>query len=119
MNNDFFLELFNALLIAGIIFYQLVKTRNTRLYGRPGTRLILAGFCFMLFGACLDMTDEFPQLNHWVVIGDTPVEAFLEKFFGYMVGSFLLLLGFSRSLPVFTELEVKQHLIETIVETIP
>lgn len=119
MNNDFLLELFNALLIAGIILYQLVKTRNTGLYGRPGTKLILAGFCFMLFGACLDMTDEFPQLGRFVVIGDTPVEAFLEKFFGYILGSFSLLLGFSRILPVFAELEGKQHLIETMVETIP
>jgi len=119
LSNDFLLELFNALLIAGIILYQLTKTRNTRLYGRPGTRMILAGFCFMLFGACLDMTDNFPQLNRFVVIGDTPVEALLEKFFGYIVGSFLLLLGFSRILPVFAELEVQQQLIETIVETIP
>ncbi len=119
MNNDFFLELFNALLIAGIILYQILKVRNTRLIGRPGTRLIFAGFCFMLFGACLDMTDEFPQLNHFVVIGDTPVEAFLEKFFGYMIGSFLLLLGFSRILPVFAELDAKQQLVETIIETIP
>ena len=85
MNNDFVLELFNALLIAGIILYLLITTRNTRLCGRPDTKLILAGFCC---GACLVMTDEFPQLNHYVVIGDTPVEAFLEKFFGCMVGSF-------------------------------
>ena len=119
MNNDFLLELFNALLIAGIILYQVVTTRKTGLHGRPGTGLILAGFCFMLFGVCMDMTDEFPQLNHFVVIGDTPVEAFIEKFFGYITGSFLLLLGFSRILPVFAELDVKQQLIETIVETIP
>ncbi|WP_020674923.1 sensor histidine kinase [Geopsychrobacter electrodiphilus] len=119
MTNDIILEALNALLIAGIILYQLKCLRKSGLKGTPGTRLILAGFGLMLLGACLDITDEFPQLNHFVVIGDTPVEAFFEKFFGYMLGSLLLLVGFSRMLPVFEQLGEKQRLIETIIETIP
>lgn len=119
MINDILLEVFNALLIAGIILYQLVNNRYRNLSRKPGARLILTGFCLMLLGACLDITDEFPQLNHFIIIGENPVEAFIEKFLGYLLGSLLLLLGFSRILPVFSELEEKRQLIETIVETIP
>ncbi len=119
MINDIILEILNALLIAGIILYQLANNRYRGLSRKPGARLILVGFCLMLFGACLDITDEFPRLNQFVVIGDTPAEAFIEKFFGYMLGSLLLLIGFSKILPVFAELDEKRQLIETIVETIP
>lgn len=119
MSGDIVLEVFNALLIAGIILYQLANNRYRELSGKPGARLILAGFCLILLGACFDITDNFPALNRFVIIGDTPAEAFLEKFVGYLLGFAFLLYGFTRILPVFAELEEKRTLIETIVETIP
>ena len=119
MINDIVLESINALLIAGIILYQLINHNYRELSKKPGARLILAGFCLILLGACFDITDNFPSLNRFVIIGDTPAEAFLEKFLGYLLGFTCLLCGFTRILPVFAELEEKRALIETIVETIP
>jgi len=119
MNNDAILELLNALFIAGIIGYLLQIRRRHRQVSKPGYNLVLAGFGLMLFGACLDITDEFPALNYLVVVGETPVEAFIEKFFGYLLGTLLMLAGFVRILPVYGQLDAKRQQIETIIATIP
>lgn len=119
MNNDAILETLNALFVAGIIGYLLVIRRRHRVFSKPGSNLVLAGFCMMLVGILFDISDEFPSLNHFVVIGDTPVEAFLEKFFGYLLGTTLILAGFIRTMPVYGQLDDKKRQIETIIATIP
>lgn len=119
MNNDAILELLNALFVAGIIGFLLVIRRRHRVFNKPGSNLVLAGFCTVLIGCLLDISDEFPSLNHLVVVGETPVEAFLEKFFGFLLGNGLILAGFIRTMPLYGKLEEKNRQIETIIATIP
>lgn len=113
------LESCSAFLIATIIYVLAKNLRRTALASQFGTKLILIGFCLLFFGAALDISDEYPQLSYLIILGDTPIQSFVEKFFGRFLGVLFILLGILRIMPVFSTLEEKHQLIETMVETIP
>jgi PAS domain S-box-containing protein len=50
-------------------------------------------------GSLVDITDNFEELNRFVIIGDTPTEAFLEKFVGFLGGFSILAIGLVRWIP--------------------
>jgi len=50
-------------------------------------------------GSLVDITDNFEELNRFIIIGDTPTEAFLEKFVGYLGGFIVLAIGLVRWIP--------------------
>lgn len=54
------------------------------------------------------MTDNIDYLARFVVIGDTPVQAFFEKVVGYLVGSILVFSGMQKMFPVFQQLDVSE-----------
>jgi two-component system sensor histidine kinase/response regulator len=85
-----------------------VAGRKKGLKRQSGWSLILCGFGLLLFGMVLDITDNFPQLNKYIVIGDTPFESFLEKVVGHMLGFFLLAIGFWRLIPAIVGLQETQ-----------
>ena len=62
-------------------------------------RAITGGFGLLLFGSLLDITNEYPALGHYMVIGDTRLEVFLEVFVGYLGGMLLLALGLLGWMP--------------------
>ena len=70
------------------------------IYHQKGWVYILAGFAFLLFGMLIDITDNFPNLNRYIIIGDTGYEAFLEKVVGYLFGFLLLAIGFWKWIPI-------------------
>ena len=59
-------------------------------------KLIEIGFFFILIGSVLDITDNFDSLNRYIIIGDTPTQAFLEKVVGYLGGFSFIALGLYR-----------------------
>ena len=93
------LETIRSVVVAAILIDVLRQGRNHEFMGQPGWRMIAAGFTFLLLGSLIDITDNFEQLNHFIVIGDTPQQAFLEKFVGFLLGFILLFRGFSLWLP--------------------
>ncbi len=101
-------------LITGLIFWLLFLTgRNSRdIRQQDGWHLILMGFGLMFFATAIDITDNFPFLNRFVLIGNTPLEAILEKVFGYLLGTTLIFFGFSRWLPLVTKLKDKEKRLE-------
>ncbi len=70
------------------------------LHGRLGCGLIIFGYALSTFGVLIDITDNFESLNGLIVVGNTEVQAFLEKVVGSLLGSTLILLGFRRWLPL-------------------
>lgn len=88
---DIFLEVVVALVIATITLYMIYMGRKKDL-PKEGWSLIVAGLCLLLFGSLIDITDNFESLNRFIVIGDTPTQAFLEKVVGNLLG-FILLSG--------------------------
>ncbi|KHE91992.1 MAG: PAS domain S-box protein [Candidatus Scalindua rubra] len=88
-------------IIVGTTFYFLLlndkkKNRN---------KFILYGFVLILFGAIIDITDNFPSLNKYIVIGDNVYQSLLEKVVGYLFGFALLAIGFQKWIPGVSERE--------------
>jgi len=96
---DIVLELFRALILLGIFVFLLNAGGNRFESHRTGWTLIVTGFGLLLFGSVLDITDNFESLNRFVVIGDTDVESFLEKFVGFLGGFVFIAVGLVKWIP--------------------
>ena len=72
---------------------------------QPGWNFIFAGFLLLLFAMLIDVTDHFPHLDKFLVIGDTYIQDFLEKTVGYLLGFFLLAVGFWKWMPALIKLK--------------
>jgi PAS domain S-box-containing protein len=100
------MEAMRALLVGGLFVYLLSGGRHGGLRRLPGWLAVLTGLGLLCFAMALDVTDNFPQLNRFLVIGDTTTAAFLEKFVGYLPGMGLLVLGVSRLIPALQKLHL-------------
>ena len=96
---DIVLETVRAVILFGIVFFLLETGRSKARLSENGWKLIVGGFALLLFASLLDITDNFESLNRYVVIGDTEVEAFLEKFVGFLGGFILIALGLVQWIP--------------------
>jgi signal transduction histidine kinase/CheY-like chemotaxis protein/HPt (histidine-containing phosphotransfer) domain-containing protein len=103
--SDIIFESIRVIILLCAVGYLVKESRNrTELY-RRGWSFLLAGFGLLLFGNIMDVTDNFESLNRFVVIGDTPAQAFLEKIVGFMGGFLLLTIGLIRWIPTMTSVE--------------
>jgi len=103
--SDIILEITRSLILFGIIVYLFKAGRGRAELSQKGWRLIIGGFLLLLFGSVVDITDNFESLNRFIVIGDTPTQAFLEKLVGFLGGFILLAIGLVRWIPTITAVE--------------
>ncbi len=101
---EVFSAIFTGIILSVLAYYMGVKHVDKQ----PGSKLILIGFSLFFFGMVIDITDNFPELNYLVVVGDTETEAFLEKVIGTVLGLFLISIGFYKWLPSIMELKNTQ-----------
>jgi PAS domain S-box-containing protein len=110
--SDILLEIIRFL-ITGIIFICLWSAgKREGIRTQKGWSYILAGFSLILFGMLIDITDNFPALNKYVIIGDTEYEAFLEKVVGFLSGFLLLAIGFWKWMPIVVSLKETERKIK-------
>ncbi len=81
------------------IFSHDFEMENPGLSKIGGWKQLVFGFGLLFFGAVFDFTDNFPGLEQWVIIGETPVQVFLEEMGAYLLGSLLLTVGLYRWIP--------------------
>lgn len=110
---DLILEIIRAIVVSSIFIYLWKISGKENIRKQEGWFYILIGFGLILFGMLIDITDNFPGLNHYIVIGDTKYQAFLEKVMGYLFGFILLAVGFWKWMPIvirlgLTERELKK-----------
>jgi PAS domain S-box-containing protein len=96
---DIVLETVRALILLGIVLFLWRVGRKRFEATRKGWNLIVGGFGLLLFGSLIDITDNFEALNPFVIIGDTWIEAFLEKFVGFIGGFMVLAWGLVLWMP--------------------
>lgn len=96
---DIILECFRTVIIALILYFIWKIGKERSLNTQKGWGFILSGWSLILFGSFLDITDNFESLNWLIVVGDTEIQAFLEKFVGLLIGYILLFIGFMFWLP--------------------
>jgi PAS domain S-box-containing protein len=102
--SDFLLETIRAIVVFVIFFYLWWVGNREHISKQTGWGFIMSGFGLVLFGMLIDITDEFPGLDKYVIIGDTEIQAFLEKVVGYLVGFLLLSIGFWKWMPTVVSL---------------
>ena len=102
---DIEIEVIRAIIIGVIVWFLRKKNKENQLYKYPGWKFILIGFYLLLFASILDITDNVDSFSKYVVIGDTPTQAILEKVTGYILSALFMLVGFIKFIPVFSELE--------------
>jgi len=107
---DILLESIRAGVLLGIFLYFWYRGRRQTGHSHHGWSFILSGFGLLLFGSLLDITDNFESLNPYIVIGDTKVEAVLEKLVGFLGGFICLAIGFKQWLPTIIGAEESHRL---------
>ncbi|RLJ21952.1 hypothetical protein DJ030_02975 [bacterium endosymbiont of Escarpia laminata] len=96
---DITLEIVRALILLSLVWWLWLQGTKKNLYTRKGWNFILTGFCLLLLGSLLDISDNFESLNWLLIVGDTEMEAFLEKFVGFLGGFLLLAFGLVKWIP--------------------
>ena len=93
------LEGLRAVVLLGLLVLLWRAGRKRSWPAQQGWHAIVGGFGLLLFGSLLDLTDDFPDLGRYLVIGDTRLESFLEIFVGYLGGTLVLAMGLLGWLP--------------------
>lgn len=106
---DIVLEAVRAVITGLLFIYLLAMSKKEALRSQEGWLYFISGFGLIFFGMLIDITDNFPVLNRYVVIGDTGYEAILEKVGGYLLGFILLAVGFWKWMPTVIELRGTQE----------
>ncbi len=103
--NDIIIEIIRAGITGAIFIYLLFTGRKEKIGRQKGWYCILVGFALLLLGMIVDITDNFPSLDKYVVIGDTEYEAMFEKVVGYLGGFLFLAIGFRKWIPTVIALD--------------
>lgn len=102
---DLFVESLIASVLLVVVVFLWRVDRGRLEHNQSAWNLILLGFALLFGGGLLDVTDNFENLNRFVVIGDTETEAFLEKFVGFLGGFLLLAIGLVRWIPTVQRIQ--------------
>jgi uncharacterized membrane protein len=93
------IDIFRALVTGAIFLYlrSLRKKEDVRFH--KGWIFVPIGFALIFFGSLLDITDNFPSLNKYFLLGNTKYEQFLEEIIGYLFGFVFVGIGFWKWIP--------------------
>ncbi len=116
--SDILLEVIRAAILLYVVLYLVKAGKKRKELCRKGWGFVVAGFGLLLFGNIMDITDNFESLNRFIVIGDTPTEAFLEKMVGFMGGFAMLAIGLIRWIPTITGVHRTKQLNEELEQEI-
>ena len=106
--SDIILEIMRAVVLALMLIGLGLLGLRWQLYRQSGWPFFLAGTFLVFMGSVIDITDEFSTLNKYVVIGDTPIQAALEKVIGYLFGYILMTVGLLFWLPLIGALRTAE-----------
>ena len=100
---DITLEIIRAGVVFIILITLLSSVNSKEIRSADGWRCLVIGFVLIFIGSVVDITDNFPTLGKYIIVGDTQVEAIIEKVIGYLFGFVLIAIGISRWLPKISE----------------
>jgi PAS domain S-box-containing protein len=96
---DIILEITRAVVIGVTLIFLWRVARKRDICRQAGWWYIIAGFSLLFFGSIIAISHNIPNLSRYIVVGDTPYQAFLEKIVGYLIGFLLLVIGFVKWIP--------------------
>lgn len=110
--NDLVFECIRALVLVVLLIILFLRGKFTSLARHRGWKLIVAGFCLITLATLIDITDEIPGMERFVILGDTIYEALIEKLPGYLLGFVLVLIGFYRMIPSLQKADVVEQALQ-------
>lgn len=96
---DLTFEIIRALVIGLTFVFLWIIGRKKGLRYQKGWWFIYVGWGLIFTGSLFAITDNFEELNKFVVIGDTAYKAFIEKFICFLFGYILIFYGFIQWIP--------------------
>jgi hypothetical protein len=93
------IDIFRALITGAIFLYLRSLRKREDVHFHKGWIFVPIGFALIFFGSLLDITDNFPSLNKYLLVGDTKYEEFLEEIVGYLFGFVFVGIGFWKWIP--------------------
>ncbi len=103
------IDVFRAIITGAIFLYLRSLRRKEDVHFRKGWIFVPIGFGLIFFGSLIDITDNFPYLNKYVVIGSTKYEEFLEEVIGYFSGFVFVGIGFWKWIPSILTLRKEEN----------
>lgn len=100
--NDIVFEIIRVIAV-GLVFGYLAFNKEVKALKVGGWIFIQIGFALIFLGMLVDITDNYPALNKYVLIGDTIYESFFEKVIGYSFGFLSLAIGIWKWMPKIVE----------------
>ena len=107
---DIIFESIRVIILLYTVLYLVRAGMHRSELCRRGWSFVLLGFGLLLFANVMDVTDNFESLNRFVVVGNTPLQAFLEKMVGFLGGFLCLAIGLIRWMPTVTGVEKTEQL---------
>ena len=92
--------------------------RDPSIRNQSGWRLIFWGFALIFFGSLVDITDNFPSLDRFIVLGNTFTQSVIENVFGYLTGLALLAWGFRKWLPSIRQTQTLSRSLQEAKDTL-
>ena len=106
------IDVFRAVITGAIFLYlRSLKRKEDGRFHRSWI-FVPIGFGLIFFGSLIDITDNFPYLNKYVVIGNTRYEEFLEEVIGYFFGFVFVAIGFWKWIPSILTLRKEERVLK-------
>jgi hypothetical protein len=88
----------------GVILWSLLREDlRADLSHIDGWQQVTIGTALIFFGTLISLARNFKSLDHFAIFGDIPVQVFLEKVVGYLLGYMVLAYGLMRWFPKLIE----------------
>jgi len=98
------IDILRAVVIGAIFLYLRSLREKEQFHFRKGWILILIGVGLLFLASLLDITDNFPYLSRYVIIGKTKYVDFMEEVVGYLFGFVFVAIGFWKWMPAILAL---------------
>lgn len=105
---DIVADILRALITGAIFFYLRAMRGKEPPRLRKAWIFFLIGFGLLFLGGLLNVADNFPSLNKYIIIGRTRYADFLEQILGYIFGLLFLGIGFWRWIPAIIALRAEE-----------
>lgn len=90
--------------LGGVIILALLFHRNhSQLKDIFGWNYFIVGFCLVFIGMMIDITDNFPELNQFIILGSTPYQSVVVGLYGYLLGFGFIAIGIWTWIPRMLE----------------
>ncbi len=93
------IDIFLAVASPSILVVLLLLSRREKAYQQEGWGFIFAGFCFVVCGVLIGITDSFFGLGNSIVIREDEYQNFMATMIGFLPGFILLGIGFWKWVP--------------------